>query len=394
MKYKLQKLTNLQKKILYWSPHLTEIGTINSVINSIKSLKKFSKDNFNIKIINLFGEWSEIKKLHENQNSFLINIFNPKIYNYIPKKSFFKSRFTYILFFLISFLKLKKILKENEGSILIIHLLTSLPLLVCTIFKLNINIILRISGKVQYSLIRKLIWKICKHKIKFVTCPSKETRNDIIKLDIFDEKRVVLLYDPILEPKKINLLKKEIIEEQEIINKKYILAIGRLTNQKNFSLLIKDFTKITKLNDEYLLVILGKGEEEHKLKQIINENNLQKKVLLLGFKKNVYKYLNSCECFISTSKYEDPGASIVQAIFCNKFVISSNCKNGPSELLINGNGGILFDLYNETIENSFKKYLKLNPLTRSKYLLESKKNISNFTIFRHHNALINLIKTI
>ena len=86
MKYKLQKLTNLQKKILYWSPHLTEIGTINSVINSIKSFKKFSKDNFNIKIINLFGEWSKIKKFHENQNSFLINIFNPKIYNYIPKK--------------------------------------------------------------------------------------------------------------------------------------------------------------------------------------------------------------------------------------------------------------------------------------------------------------------
>ena len=45
---------------------------------------------------------------------------------------------------------------------------------------------------------------------------------------------MVLLYDPILEPKKINLLKKEIIEEQEIINKKYILAIGRLTNQKKF----------------------------------------------------------------------------------------------------------------------------------------------------------------
>ena len=116
------------------------------------------------------------------------------------------------------------------------------------------------------------------------------------------------------------------------------------------------------------------GEEEHKLKQIINENNLQKKVLLLGFKKNVYKYLNSCECFISTSKYEDPGASIVQAIFCNKFVISSNCKNGPSELLLNGNGGILFDLYNETIENSLKIF-KIKSFNRSKYLLESKKYI-------------------
>ena len=81
----------MQKKILYWSPHLTNIGTINSVINSIKSLETFSKNKFNISILNLFGEWSENEEL-KNYNSNFINIFNPKIHKFIPKNSFLKSR--------------------------------------------------------------------------------------------------------------------------------------------------------------------------------------------------------------------------------------------------------------------------------------------------------------
>ena len=114
----------------------------------------------------------------------------------------------------------------------------------------------------------------------------------------------------------------------------------------------------------------------------------------MGFKKNVYKYLKNCECFISCSKYEDPGASIIQAISCNKFVISSNCKNGPTEILLKGDGGILFDLYNHALEQTFKKYLELDIFEKKKKIINAKKNILKYTIFRHHNSLINLFKKI
>ncbi len=384
----------MQKKILYWSPHLTNIGTINSVVNSVKSLEKFSPNKFKINILNLFGEWSVNEEFKKNYDSYLTNIFNPNIFRFIPKNSFLKSRFSYTIFFILSFFKLKNILKDNEGAILIIHLLTSLPLIVVTVFNIDIDIILRISGRVKYNSFRKFIWKKCKHKIKFVTCPSNATKAEIIKLNLFKKDIIVTLYDPIIETKKILELKREKIKEKKILNKKYFLGIGRLTRQKNFIQLIKGFGKINKFYPEYILVILGSGEEEAKLNRIIKNNNLQDKVFLLGFKRNVYKYLENCECFISCSRYEDPGASIVQAISCNKFVISSNCENGPAEILLEGKGGILFDLYNQTLEETIKRYFEMSKVEKKKNIINAKKNILKFSVFRHHNSLINLFEKI
>ncbi len=382
----------MQKKIIYWSPHLTHIGTINSVLNSAKSLVKFSNQKYKVSLLNLFGEWSSFdQKLNENKIT-LIDIFNPKINKFLPKNSFLKSRFTYIVFFIFSFFKLKKILKDNEESILIVHLLTSLPLLVIKLFNLKIKIILRISGRIKLNPIRMFIWKICEDKITCITCPSNETRNDIIKLDIFNKNKIVTLYDPILEPKKINYLKNQIIENDKILNKKLILSIGRLTKQKNFVQLIKSFGEINKKNSDYFLIILGSGEEKNKLNQTIKSLNLENKVFLLGFDKNVFKYLKHCEIFISSSKYEDPGASIIQAAFCNKFIISSNCKNGPSEILLNGEGGILYNLDNDNIENCFEIYQNLESSEKREKIFKAKKNIMKYSLLRHFNVLNKLIE--
>ena len=103
--------------------------------------------------------------------------------------------------------------------------MTSLPLIIVTVFNLNINVVLRISGRVKYNPLRKFIWKFCKNKIRFVTCPSNATRNEIIELNLFKKDNIVTLYDPILEPKKIFQLKNESINEKQILNKKFILEL-------------------------------------------------------------------------------------------------------------------------------------------------------------------------
>ena len=376
------------KKIIYWSPHLTHIGTINSILNSIKSLKKFSHYQ-NVEILNIFGEWSQFEKKLQKYNVKLINFFNPKINKYLPRNSFLKSRFTYILFFILSFCKLKSFLKQNKNEILIVHLLTVLPIIIVTIFNLKINLILRISGKVKNNILRKIIWKFCSHKIRFITCPSIDAKKDIIKMGIFEEKKILVLYDPIIEPKKIDQLKKEKLLDTDIVNSKYILSIGRLTKQKNYIFLISFFKNINIRYPEYKLVILGSGEDYYKLKKYIKYYTLEKKVFLLGFKDNIYKYLKYADVFISTSKYEDPGASIVQSIYCNKYVISSNCKNGPSEILLNGNGGTLYDDERISLENAFEEFQVMSLDNKKKKMIKAKKNIMKYTIFRH---CINLTK--
>ena len=51
----------MKKTIYYWSPCLNKVGTVKATINSANSLLRYSED-YNVKIIDVFGEWDEYKK--------------------------------------------------------------------------------------------------------------------------------------------------------------------------------------------------------------------------------------------------------------------------------------------------------------------------------------------
>ena len=136
--------------------------------------------------------------------------------------------------------------------------------------------------------------------------------------------------------------------------KRVILAAGRLTKQKNFTYLIDEFSEFLKFNDNFVLFILGDGEEKEKLIKLIDKKKLKEKIFLLGFKKNVYNYMNNCEPFILSSLWEEVGFVIVEAAMCNAYIISSDCPNGPKEFLNNGKNGLLY-------KNNYKKSLSKKP---------------------------------
>ena len=69
------------------------------------------------------------KKNLEKKEIKKIDLFNFKIINYLPKKGFFKSRFSYIVIFFFSIFKLHQRLKKDEPYFIINHLITSIPLL-------------------------------------------------------------------------------------------------------------------------------------------------------------------------------------------------------------------------------------------------------------------------
>jgi len=66
------------KKIFYWSPHLSNVATIKNVINSAKSLKRFNDKEYEISIIDTFGEWKDKKDI---LNQYKISVL--KLSNFI-----------------------------------------------------------------------------------------------------------------------------------------------------------------------------------------------------------------------------------------------------------------------------------------------------------------------
>ena len=76
------------KKILYWSPNLTNVATIFAVINSAISIKKYSKQ-FEPIIINSCGEFDTYKDEFKKNEIQVINLFPFNYHKLLPTKGFF-----------------------------------------------------------------------------------------------------------------------------------------------------------------------------------------------------------------------------------------------------------------------------------------------------------------
>ena len=154
------------KKVYYWSPFISKVATVDAVINSAISLKRYNNELYDVNIINVFGEFTEYKSKLEENNINLINFKRSKIIKPLPKPGFLKSRFLSVFIFFRYFFYLKNLLKKDEPQFLIIHLITSLPLTILLFCNINTKVIFRISGYPRLNYIRKLFWKTFKRWIK------------------------------------------------------------------------------------------------------------------------------------------------------------------------------------------------------------------------------------
>ena len=380
-------------KIFYWSPFISKVATTSSVIRSAESIVKYSKkeNNVNLAIIDAVGEWEDYKTLIDPKIE-IINLNKKKILKYLPKGGFFKSRLSYVLIFVFSFFKLSNLIKKEKPDYLITHLLTSLPIFLTLIKKNKTKIILRISGLPKLNFIRYIFWKLCSKKIYKITCPTTSTYEYLNKINIFDKNKLFILRDPVVQLNEFLKKKNEKIENLKIEKNNLIIGIGRLTRQKNFVLLIRAFKRILIKYPNYHLILLGEGEQEKFLIGEIIKLELQDKISLLGYQKNVYKYLLNSDCFILTSLWEDPGFVLIEAALANTLIISSNCPNGPNEILSNGQNGFLFQNNNlSDLLNKFDEFKNLTEDELNKKKLFAKKQIKKFTQFAHFKSLENII---
>ena len=383
-------------KIFYWSPFISKVATVLSVVKSAESILKYSKkkEKINVALIDAIGEWKNYEnKINPKIEIIKLNEIN--LLKYLPKGGFIKSRISYLFIFIFNFFKLRNLLNKKKPEYLIVHLMTSLPIFLSIMLKNKTNIILRLSGLPKLNIIRYLFWKLFSKKIYKVTCPTIATYKYLLQKNIFDKNKLSVLRDPAIILNEYSKKKFDRIEQSQFYKKKFIIGIGRLTKQKNFALLILAFEKILKIYPDYILLILGDGEQKMKLIELINRLKIQDKVFLLGFQNNVYKYLLKADCFILSSLWEDPGFVLLEAGLSNTCVISSNCINGPQEILSNGKNGFLFE--NNNLNDLLRKFdefkkqdvSELN--TKKKYL---KKEIKKFTQFAHFNSLKKIINLV
>ena len=168
------------------------------------------------------------------------------------------------------------------------------------------------------------------------------------------------------------------VQEKKMLNEKYCVSVARLDSPKDFDTLFKAFEILKNKEIKEKLYIVGDGGQRKKLEVQIKERGLEGVVYLLGKKQNPYIWIKNADIFIHSSKREGFPAVLLEALLCEKMIISSNCMTGPAEILENGKNGELFEVGDYlTLSKLLEKYI-INPKLKEKYIENSKVRVKKF----------------
>ena len=118
---------------------------------------------------------------------------------------------------------------------------------------------------------------------------------------------------------------------------------------------------------------------------------MEKNIILLEYQKNVFKFLKNCKAFVLSSLWEDPGFVLIEAMISDCLVLSSDCPNGPKEIVEKKNG-LLFQSNSETdFINKYKHLVDLNDTEKKVLKINAKKKIKKYSIFNHYKQLQKLL---
>ena len=187
------------------------------------------------------------------------------------------------------------------------------------------------TGKSKFiGMLNQMIY----NKSDRIICVSKGISNNLIKNYKLENKNVDTIYNP-LNMNEIKGLLDEKISEQNIFegNQFTIVNMGRLTGAKGQWHLIRALTYVKKEIKNIKLLILGDGELEDYLKDLVIDLRLEEYVIFLGYKTNPFKYVNKSDLLTMSSLYEGFGNVIIEAMACGIPVISTDCRFGPREIL-------------------------------------------------------------
>ena len=125
------------------------------------------------------------------------------------------------------------------------------------------------------------------------------------------------------------------------LNRKTVIAVGRLTHQKGFDILIDIWSRLSGEYADWKLNIFGDGEDYEFLRDLTIKLGVTETVSLLPSTKLIYNEYLQSSIFAFSSRYEGVGMVLIEAMSCGLPPIAFDCECGPSELITSGENGFL-----------------------------------------------------
>lgn len=169
----------------------------------------------------------------------------------------------------------------------------------------------------------------------------------LAKGSVFQTKEAAEYYKSIIQNEYCII--ENFVEEPKVIlpdfckRRKEIVTVTRLSNkQKRIDVLLDAFKLVANEFPDYILKIIGDGEDRGIIEQWVKEKNLEKKVILFGNSKNVINEIKYSQIFVLTSDFEGISNSMLEALSIGLPVVCTDTPTGGARAVIdNTESGII-----------------------------------------------------
>ncbi|MGI9604617.1 MAG: glycosyltransferase [Acidimicrobiales bacterium] len=175
-----------------------------------------------------------------------------------------------------------------------------------------------------------------------VVAVSTGVADDLADVLGIARKRVSVVYNPVVRPEMAEAARRPaphpwLADGEPPV----VIGIGRLQpRKKDFAALIRAFAD-ARGETGARLMILGEGPERDNLEALVADLGIREHVALPGFVENPHAFLSRAALFVLSSQWEGLPTVLIEALFCGAPVVSTDCPSGPSEILADGEHGVL-----------------------------------------------------
>jgi len=174
-----------------------------------------------------------------------------------------------------------------------------------------------------------------------ITAVSAGVADDLAHFARLPRERIQVINNPVVTPELYELAREPVSHPWfRPDSPPVILAVGRLSEAKDYPLLLRAFAHVRRTMTCRLLV-LGDGPLQAELEQLAESLGIRADVDFAGFVLNPYSAMSHAALLVLSSRWEGSPNVLVEAMACGLPVVSTDCPSGPREILMEGRYGAL-----------------------------------------------------
>lgn len=231
--------------------------------------------------------------------------------------------------------------------------------------------------------IRVLLAKFLIPKAQTLRVVSERIKKSLISTFSFSVSRIFVL------PIFVDVQAIQSASRETDLHKKYnrfdliVLMALRLSKEKNIGFGIKAMNEIIRSNSKIGLIIVGSGQEEKKLKSLVENLGLTENIKFESWTKDIFSYYKSADLFLLTSNYEGYGLSVIEAMASGCPVVMTDVGCAGEVIKNEGNGLVVSVGHIEELVKILKRVIGDKNL-REKIKLSGLGSVQEFNSFKRY----------